>query len=454
MEEYYLPIILNGRTIYGDELRLEYDRQEKIRISLPNVKDNHLLEIGKLSGRELHKVNLDEIISFLSQVGELWENKNYHFRKEAAKISSLTTGYHERMIQHSYDMIPKMLNKKFLIETVNIEIGNKEFLDRWIKVGGTRVHALPLGKLLHIVAGNVPIVSILSFVMGILTKNINIIKVASGDPATFIYFALSFEEIDKNHPVNRTTSTLYWRHNADVERKCINIVDGLLVWGSFDALYSIRKKSKPGQAILEFGPRRSFIFVGEEVYKDISALEEISQRIVHDLSLYDQQACHSPQVIFFEGNAEKFCEAIAKTLEKEKYKLPKGFTSIDEKASITHERMMARFRGDKVFHPSTTEWTVILTKDFENTKNHPLSRTLYVVEVENLKEAVKYIDRSVMVVAFSSYERLEELKEDVFLRGADRVTMVGRMGYFPLGHPQEGKRNLSQLVKWVGADVI
>ncbi len=114
--------------------------------------------------------------------------------------------------------------------------------------------------------------------------------------------------------------------------------------------------------------------------------------------------------------------------------------------------MMARFRGERVFHPDTTEWTIILTKNFESTKDHPLSRTLYVMEVNDLKEAVKYLDKSTMVVAFSSHKRLEELKEDVLLKGVDRVTMVGRMGYFPLGYPQEGKRNLPQLVKWVSAD--
>ena len=218
-------------------------------------------------------------------------------------------------------------------------------------------------------------------------------------------------------------------------------------------MHSARKKSKPNQVILEFGPRKSIQLIGEEVYENDTKLQEIAQKIAHDPSLYDQQTCHSLQIAFVEGEAEKLCCAIAKAMELEERNLPKGYTSVDEKIAVSHERMMAKFRGDKVFQSDSTKWTIILTEDFENTIQHPLSRTLYVIEVKDLKEALEYIDETVMVVAFSSFKRLKELKDEIFKRGVDRITVIGKMCYFPLGYPQEGRRNLSQLVKWVGMDV-
>ena len=452
MIEYHLPFIVNGRVIEGNDLHLKY-RDGEVSIFMPEVSRKVIRKINEIPSRILYEVPSEDIISFLNQVGDLWKNKNYELRKESVKISSLTTGYHEKMIQFSYDMIPYILSKEFLNQTIDIELHNRKFLDEWIEAGETMVRAIPIGKLLHIVAGNVPIVSILSFMMGILTKNVNIVKVASGDPSTFIHFVLSFQEIDKNHPVTKTTSALYWKHDSEAEKECFDIVNGILVWGGFDAVHSARKKSKPNQVILEFGPRKSVQLIGKEVYENDTKLQEVAQKIAHDLSLYDQQACHSPQIAFVEGEAEKLCRAIAKAMETKERNLPKGYTSVDEKTAVSHERMMAKFRGDKVFQPDSTKWTIILTKDFENTVQHPLSRTLYVIEVKDLKEVLEYIDETVMVVAFSSFKRLNELKDEIFKRGVDRITVIGKMGYFPLGYPQEGRRNLSQLVKWVGIDV-
>ena len=105
--------------------------------------------------------------------------------------------------------------------------------------------AIPIGKLLHIVAGNVPIVSILSFIMGILTKNVNIVKVASGGLSTFIHFVLSFQDIDKNHPITKTTSAIYWEHDSEAEKECFDIVNGILVWGDLMQCIQPGRKVNP-----------------------------------------------------------------------------------------------------------------------------------------------------------------------------------------------------------------
>jgi len=41
------------------------------------------------------------------------------------------------------------------------------------------------------------------------------------------------------------------------------------------------------------------------------------------------------------------------------------------------------------------------------------------------------------------------LKERLTVKGVDRITRLGKMGYFALGSPQEGMYPLSRMVRWV-----
>ncbi|HDM67162.1 MAG TPA: hypothetical protein ENG62_02105, partial [Thermoplasmatales archaeon] len=437
-------------TIENKDFYLDYEREENIRIYLPEItaKDVERITNGV---RDIHELSIEEITDFLSQIGDLWSNKNYDLRREAEEVAAQTTGYHRNMIARCYDMISRVLNKKFLIDLLETEIGDLKPLDEWIKTKETILRAIPIGRVLHIAAGNVPAVSVGSFLMGVLTKNSNIIKVASGDPATFPYIALTFKEIDKNHPIIKTTSVLYWSHNSPAEDKAFEISNAICVWGGFEAVTNTRRKSRYRQNILEFGPRRSIQLISKEIYSDEARLKKIASQVAYDLVLYDQQACHSPQIAYVEKPAEKFCRVLASALEETNKIFPKGFTSLDEKTNISHERETAVFRGDIVYKPDSTDWTIILTRR-KNILHHPLSRILYVVEVNDIREAIQYLNEDTMVVAFSSKDKMMELKDEISLRGVDRLTTVGRMGYFQIGHPHEGRRNLVNLLKWVGVD--
>ncbi len=454
MKSFEIPLIINGKIYRGKEQTLLYRLdKEEIKLLMPQITEKEI-EVLRKGQSSIHNTSVEDIIRFYEKVGRLWTDKNYALRERALRLARLTTGYHEAMLERSYDIISnEILSREFMEGILESNFLDKRVVDAWLELKDTKLSAKPRGRILHILAGNAPPVSIVSMLYGSLTKNVNILKFSSGDPITPLFFVLSFRDVDRNHPITRTTSVVYWRHDSSVERKTLEIVDGVCVWGGYESISAFRKKTKPGQILLEYGPRKSFQFIGREIYNEDHLLKLTAENAAHDLVLYDQQACHSPQVAFVEEPAEKFCEALAEALKIESKKIPKGYVSTDEHATISHQRLMATFRGDKVYHPGTTEWTIILTKKFEHTLNHPLSRTLFVIEVKDLRDALRYVDPSVMVVAFSSKSRMDELKDEVTLRGADRVTLVGRMGYFPTGSPHEGRYDLSNLVRWVSRDL-
>ncbi len=191
--------------------------------------------------------------------------------------------------------------------------------------------------------------------------------------------------------------------------------------------------------------------------------------------VHDQQACHSPQLVFVEGdggegrdagdgknratggspreNAELFAAALGAALDEAGKSLPRGADTIDRKAQVGHMRNMAELMGETVLHPGSTAWTLIVTEDFTRTASNPLGRTLWILPAESMKEAVSHVDDLTMVAAFSRRADMEAHRDFLASRGVDRMTTLGNMGLLPPGTPHEGRYDLTRMVKFISADL-
>ncbi len=445
-----LPLIINSEKRFGQDITTKsHTKDGEVSFHLPEISDEDIKKISVTP--DVHELSIKEIIDFYVKVGKLWGSRNYDLRKDAVLLAERNSGYSSEMIEHAYDHIAGIFSKQFISQTIKSEIQDEAFLDDWLKVDSIYVHAQPRGKVLHVLAGNAPPISAISMLRGSLTKNSNIIKMASGDLVTSVYLASSFLDVDQDHPITKTTSVVYWPHGSLVEEKLIHEANAICVWGGKEVIESTKAKTKPGTELLEFGPRRSMQFIGREAFESKNVLSSVTDKAAHDLVLFDQEACHSPQLAFVEGkgNAEKFCDSLSVSLVEESKRLPKGFSRGDRHAAISHERILAKFYGEKVYESEKTEWTIILSDKVQRTQRHPLGRVLYVFEIPDLKDAIHHIDKSVQTVAVFPEKRIVELRDDITKRGADRVTIIGRMGYFATGAPHEGIYPLSRLVRWV-----
>ncbi len=150
-----------------------------------------------------------------------------------------------------------------------------------------------------------------------------------------------------------------------------------------------------------------------------------------------------------EGDAELFCEKLQTSIEKETEKLPKGHVPIEKHGQISNERAMAKFSGEKVYHPKSTEWTLIVSQAIQRfSPQHPLSRTLYIFPVDNLSDALTHVDKTVQTVAIYPRERIPKLRDPLTRQGVDRIKDIGQMGYFSAIEPHDGIYPLQHLVRW------
>lgn len=448
-----IPFIIAGKIKRGSEQKEEIKfKDKKTEITMPKISKEDIDAIKKQANenKRLHSISLQEILSFMQKVRDKWNASP--LKKEAMQNLVEMTGYSKEMIELSMQQIDQMISKEYLEGILNYDLGDKRLIDDWVKRGDAYIHCQPRGTLLHILAGNAPVISIMSLMRGIVTKNSNIVKLPSRDLITLSYFVQIFAQVDQNHPITKTVSVIYWPSSETMMTDTfIDMANAICVWGDIDAVNSIRSKPHINREVLSFGPRRGIQLIGKEVHTS-KEIHSIAQKAAHDLIVFDQEGCFSPQLAFVEGEKEhviKYAEELEKALEAETIKFPRGSMTLQQTASISHARAYSSFLGHHLHHKNNFDYTLIVPHSVEQTRSHPLGRTLFLIPVGSLKEAVEHIGHETQVVAVEPFEKARELREELTMRGVDRITHLGKMAYFANGAPHEGIYPLSRLVRWV-----
>ena len=449
-----IPAIVGGKEVFGKENEKIYDGiSGSVTIRTPEIKTGKIEEIFK-AREDINKLPLKEITGFINEVGKLWANPDYHLKKEALEIMLQITQFSENELKDDFANVPLVMNENiFINKALNADFYTADILDQWIVRGGCEVKAVPRGSVLHILAGNVPGVELVSLARGLLTKNLNILKTAAANPVSPYYLLKSFIEVDPDHPITRSTSAFHWARGSDIEKYIYRKVQSVCVWGGAEAIQAAWNYARPGLEILDYGPKRSMAFVGSATLQNTEKLTATAEALAKDTTIHDQQACHSPHVVFAEGETGQFCDALASSLNRLAKIYPRGGESIDRQSERTHLRMMHELSGNKIYHPGNHDWTIIVTNDFINTAQSPLGRTLFVIPVASLDDAVKHADAYTMVAAFSERSDLEKYRDILSMQGVDRLTDIGRMGLLPADMPHEGRYDLTRLVKFVSTDI-
>ncbi len=449
MNEINIPIIINGRKIYdGEQYEFEYETGTKVRI--PKLTPEMVNEIKAQDRMAIHDMSVAEISEFLGKVGDLWRDVNYPLRKECIRYASMVTGYSEEMITFDTLNIPEILVRPYIGDILDAELGDRNLLDEWERKGSSLIHAEPRGKLLHIMVGNVPIASVFSLVRGIITKNVNIVKLPRRDLITCLYFCLSFFDADPDCPITKSLSVCTWPGGQEaVEDEMIALADAVCVWGGEDAVSAIRPKLQTGTRLLEFGPRTSLQLVGETTAEE---KREAVKGAAMDICLYDQEACFSTQVIYVKNDIMTYAGLLAEELTAFGKRFPKGFTSRDHQATIQFERQKALFNDHKVIAPENSEWTIIVTDKIVPIESHPLSRTVYIMPYEEYDEILPTITRYNQTIAVYPEPLRYEIRDRFTQRGIDRVVESGKSWELRFGSSHDGVYALRDMVRIVCMD--
>ncbi|MEW6041234.1 MAG: acyl-CoA reductase [Elusimicrobiota bacterium] len=435
--------------------------------------EKEILEIGR-QARDLtniiKQISRDYIIDVLSKTGKLFKNKNSIYRKTAIAHLKESITFSAPVIEKSLEVIPEILDKQTMLKRMNLEMFLPYALETAIERRGYDglIRAMPKGVVLHVGAGNVFLGILDSLVLGLLTKNINIVKISSTGSNFINIFIEALKSVDTRGIISKSVAILSWKGGAqELEQSILMNVDSVLVWGGYDAVQSYRKMAPIHVRVEGFGPKTSFGIVFENAVRNYG-MAEIAQQSARDAGFWDQAACSSLHTLYFVSLDNKRRKKFIKEFLTESKKafslfqkeLPQGKLSEDEKVEITKAREIAkvdRALGNAELLSSfpKTEWTVIYEKD-PAYRISPLNRVLYVKAVEKLEDIKAHLMPykgylQTAGVAGSILDRKHVL-ETLYETGIARVVKLGKMLEGANGSPHDGIFPMMALVNWIGIE--
>ena len=270
-------------------------------------------------------------------------------RLEAGEFDSLLSRFLPAGV--GLDELLPLLRRESLEAKLAAELGPEPFRSRQFPRTAARV--LPLGVLFHIAPGNMPGLPVYTALEGLLTGNINLVKLPHGDKGlSLAAFRLLTEQEPRLAPYI-CAFDLPSGQREDMETLAA-LADGLVVWGGDGAIRAARTLAGPGCKLIEWGHRLSFAYISG--YEDKDA--ELSALAAHVVET-GQRLCSSCQVVFLDAEDWEeglaFCREFLPHLERAAAKRPgvgagapaslSGHTALLERIVDGRAEGEALFRG-------------------------------------------------------------------------------------------------------------
>lgn len=318
---------------------------------------------------------------------------------------------------------------------------------------GKTKYVKPLGILFHIAAGNAEGLPFYSVLEGLLSGNVNILKLPSMDDGLSI---LLLYEIIKEEPALAPYVCVLdvSSNNMEIMRKVATMADGIVVWGGDAAIQAVRTYAEPNTQIISWGHKLSFAYVTEEVLTNLQMQQELYALARHMCDT-KQVLCSSCQGIYIDSNDRQVLEAVGnkyfEILKEVSMNYPKEPIGVRGKLSITlYNEELENSLGEKTILRDggvsviiNTDSKLELAHMFRNCWVKPLLRN-DIVRV--LKENKGYLQT---VGLICKDEDRELLVKELIKAGVVQITHGGNMSEVIPGGTHDGEYPLRRYCKIV-----
>jgi hypothetical protein len=247
-----------------------------------------------------------------------------------------------------------MFSREYLQERLIRELGAPDRKERRYTplLGDNAVteRLMPLGVLLHIAAGNADGLPAFSVLEGLLTGNINILKLPEVDGGVSVSLLMELIQIE---PKLAGYIYVFDYSSKDIKSitKLIDAADAVVVWGGDQAVSALRKMTGPDVKLIEWGHKISFAYVTEGGISDHAL-----RGLAHNICRTDQLLCSSCQGIFLDTEdmetAYRFCERFLPILEEVSNEFPPqaGIGIVSQVTlELYNEELERLYNGSRIF---------------------------------------------------------------------------------------------------------
>ena len=281
-----------------------------------DVVDQEISDLGPVVAllerrrEELRDLPMDDIIALLAHLGKQLIKDPEMSRMDGATYISL------------------WLRADNLERLCDLNYGDRHRADQFLSVWpGTEMRCQPRGTSCHWLPNNVPVMSIFSLMLAVLSKNASILKVSdiNRPVLTAVLERLKGMVIERQGrrvegaTIVRSVCMISFDSSSAADNTMLSLAaDVKIAWGSGEAVRAVAAlPQKETCDTIIFGPKYSMA-VFDQAFLSGEGLEDVLRKLAQDVVLFDQTACSSPQVVVLEKgavSARRFAEALSRGFE-------------------------------------------------------------------------------------------------------------------------------------------
>lgn len=322
---------------------------------------------------------------------------------------------------------PDVMSFAFWCRKANLAVKKK----KWDEKAEKR---LGRGLVFHVAPSNVPINFAFTYMFSLLAGNANIVRVPSREfPQVAIVCRVMKKILERYPEIKERTAFVQYPAENEITEKFSLQADARVIWGGDATVTQIRScAAKPKCIDLIFADRYSICVLDGKSIEDADSakLKKLAEAFYNDTYLMDQNACSSPQMIFWKnasGTAkERFWNAVFE-YSKPKYYL-QAASCVDKYTKLCQDAidMSVLEKGCRlenlVYHVQLKE----LPEDI--TKLRGSCGYFYEYDLKQYEELLPVLTEKFQTVTYYGTDpaEIQNFVIENHVRGIDRIVPVGK----------------------------
>jgi hypothetical protein len=172
---------------------------------------------------------------------------------------------------------------------------------------GENEHVAPRGVAFHIAPSNVDSIAMYSWILSLLSSNINIIRLSHHVSAQMEMLCTILRDMlhgERWRDISMRTLIITYPRDDEITEFFSRHADVRVIWGGDHTIRSIRSlPTRPCTKDIVFADKVSYAVINSSEYLalDDGEARKLAHDFYNDAYLFDQMACSSPRMVYFAG---------------------------------------------------------------------------------------------------------------------------------------------------------
>lgn len=404
------------------------------------------------------------IVAALDQVAQLWLDPATPERRLAVDSIARLSGFSTATVAHALDLEFESSRGPHLERALRSELGSAEVLDDFVSDEHLGGRHRAVGPLLvgGFASANIPGLPHLIATRAWLVKSACWIRCSRDEPIFLPLFARTVARVDADLAAAFAVVDFDPEDDALVAT-FLERSDHVVAYGGADALASVARRLPPGKPATWHGHRLGFgAICRESLGADVRPLAE---RVAYDFSLFDREACLSPQALFVEEggaiSARAFAAQVADAMRSWAERLPPALLALGDRARWRQTLDTLALRaaaGEPVEVIADAPGYAVVLDETSALAPAPRGRFVRIVPLASLDALRTRIEPARVHLQVACLdgpdERRDVLARDLAELGVTRITRSGLAGLPSMMWRHDGVACLAHLVRWVGEELV